>query len=649
MRERKSAGFTLVEMLVAVAIFLVIVLPFLTTYIVTGKLNQDSFYMKRATDIIKFAGEDIKTWNDDILEVLSERVDGGKLREWKYQKNWTIEHALSGYSKDKTSMYDIFRKALDGSEDFKDDSVKIEGTNWQKGMDIYFTVEKMQTETKTGEVTTYADTNVVEEEADIDIRRGYDLTIRVEKEREDVSDSTSPLVDKIKISQKDRDVVTQTSNNGGRGYYLKVTLENNKSKYTLRKIPDEYIPLEKYKGEEKISFGGKEWLKVFEPTPGDVALMYAPREDSFMIKKPFDVTKDVRFDRNKGWDNISSYLNRQFYNSLAYSTVDLNYTSRSWIKKHTWQIGEAGQEENEQVSEYVGLLRHSEVGSIRNNVEQYLLDKCSSNTYTLTPASNSAMYLVSNEQVSPESIYNIYPVIYLDRDLYIKNDGGLYESTDAVLKNGEVVKIDGADEVTCGGSDVNVLVYFDNGLDEENLEGEYFEKVRLLVDVVDNRTNKTDDGLKIYTANNKKRNNYSWLEVRNVTRVMMEDSNAKSARFRIIDTIKVDEDANNEDTKWSEATKDASVKKAYITKEYEIRVWAEYMATDEHSYVNPDDYPDKSKLPKKKHEELVLRVINEKDGATFVYGDTGEEVDNIADITKIGLVDKMKDYYRISN
>lgn len=659
MKERRQAGFTLVEMLVAVVIFLIIVFPFVTTYVVTGKLNQDALYMKRATDIIKLAGEDIRTWNDDILEVLSDRVDDGKLREWKYQKEWTIKHNVkdkdTGYiqlKEDSTSMYEIFRRALDGEENFKDNDLKITGTDWQKGMDIYFTVEKIQEETtQIGGDTTYQDVNVVNEVSEVDIRKGYDLSIRVEKERENVSDATSPIVDKIKISQNGKGIVKEMDNNGGRGYYLKVTLENGNSKYVLRKIPPEYVPLEKYTPTEKdgqevrISFGGKDWLRVFEPTPGDVALMYAPK-DLFLINKPFDVTGDVRFKRTNGWDNIASYLNDQFYNSLAYSTTDLNYTSRSWMKKHTWQIGPKDQEYNETVSEYVGLLKYSEIERIRPSVSQYLLNSCSGMTYTLTPASSTGMYLMSYDQVTPENVYSIYPMIYLDRDLYINNDGKLYESTDAVLKNGEIVGEGDEDEVTCEGSEVKVMVYFDNGLDEENLEGQYFEKVRLLVDVVDNRTNKTDSGLKIYTANNKKRGNYSWLEVRDVTRVMMEESNANSARFKVIDTLKVEEDANTQSTEWGSSTQNDSVKKAYITKEYQLNVWAEYMATDEHSYVNPNDYPDKSKLPKNKHEKLVLRVTTQKDKATFMYN--GVEIDNIADIASIGLLNKMKDYYRVS-
>lgn len=645
MKKRSHGGFTLVDVLVAVAMFLVIVLPFLTMYLVTSKLNQDASYIKKATDVLKLAGEDIRTWNSDILEVLSDRVDGGKLREWKYQKDWEITHNVGddGHKelrKDKTSLYNIFRNALDGMENWKDEELSINGTEWQKGMDIYFTVEKIQTKTGSGASATYDDNDIAKEEGDIDLRTGYDLSIRVEKEND---------VPKIKISERGRDVVIDASNNNGSGYYLNVTLENSKSKYTLRRVPNGYTPLEKYVGVNKISFGGKKWLKVFEPTPGDVALMYAP-EDLFKIEQPFDVTgnEEVRFNRDRGWDNIASYLNNQFYNSLAYSTVTRNYTSRSWINKHTWQVGDIGAEESDRVAEYVGLLRYSEIDTIRDNVSEYLLSSCAGRAYTLTPSSTSGVYLVSKDQVSANSICNVYPVIYLDRDLYIKDDNTLatlYESTDACLKNGDLVD---ASSITCAGSTMKVLVYFANDLEESNLEGEYFEKVRLLIDVVDNRTNKTDDGLVIYTANNKRRNKYNWLEARNATRAMMESTSAKSARFKIIDTLKVNEDASTDELKWSDDTKDISIKKVYVGKEYEIRVWAEYMATDEHSNVNPDDYPDKRKLPKNKHEELVLRVTTSKDEPTFIRGDTGEEVDNILDIEEIGLVDKMRDYYRVS-
>ena len=142
-----------------------------------------------------------------------------------------------------------------------------------------------------------------------------------------------------------------------------MTLENGKSKYTLRRIPSEYMPLEKYNPAEKngeemrILFGGRKWLRLFEPMPGDVALIYAPSL-IFRLQQPFDVTGDVRFRRDNGWDNVSSYLNRQFYNSLAYSTISKDYTNRSWIKKHGWQIGPQNQEGSEKVSEYVGLLRY---------------------------------------------------------------------------------------------------------------------------------------------------------------------------------------------------------------------------------------------------------------------------------------------------
>ena len=40
----------------------------------SNKINQQSFYIKRATDAIDIAQEDIQTWEEDIFEVIKENV-----------------------------------------------------------------------------------------------------------------------------------------------------------------------------------------------------------------------------------------------------------------------------------------------------------------------------------------------------------------------------------------------------------------------------------------------------------------------------------------------------------------------------------------------------------------------------------------------
>lgn len=657
MKKGNRDGFTLIEMLVTVTIFLVILFPFVTTYVVTGKINQDATYQKKATDVLKFAQEDIRTWDDDILETLSERIDSGvdkgKLRAWKYERDWNYTKVVNGEKETtKTSMYQILRDALDG----KNTDMNIEGSGWQKGMDVYFTVEKKQEKSGSGSNVVYNDINVVNEEGSIDIRSGYDLSIRVVSDEEGTNIEGGKITgDMIKIIQRGKNVVSEQNNNSGSGYYLKVTLANSGAKYQLKKIPVRYIPLEKYDGEDTILFGGRKWLKVFSPTPGDVALMYAPEADVFDINMPFDAnysTGEIEYKRTAGgWSNLASYLNGQFYNSLAYSTVDKYYSSRSWIKKHTWQIGGLGAESSKTTTEYIGLLRYNEIGNISSGVRDYLSDSCNDLTYTLTPVNGSAMYLVSGDQENPKVERKIYPVIYLDKELYLDvEDSKLYEQTDEVLKQGGIIKPygdTGADEIICQGSTMKMLVYFDNDLGEANLEGDYFEKVKLLVDVVDNRSTKTDDGLQIYTVNNKKRNNYDWLEVVDATRTTYGEGSGL-ARFKIIDSVKADVDAKTDATKWSDTgdNRNTSIKKVYRTKEYEVRVWAEYMATDEVSRVNPDDYVGKE-LPKNKHESLTLTVTVQKDDATFVYGSGKKEVDNMVDIYTNGFIEKLEKYYKI--
>ncbi|MBP5427640.1 MAG: type II secretion system protein [Clostridiales bacterium] len=618
-RRRTKSGFTLIEVLVAAVIFLLILFPFLSTYVISNKINQNAFYIKKATDVVKNAQDDICTWDEDILDVLSRRTSDDKTREWRYLD-----------TQDNESMYESFRNMLD-----KKEPLSINGKRFGDGMDIYFTVEK-------DGVYNYVESAVLDKEGykvdnTDDIRSGYDLYIRVGKNLDDLD----PYKNIIQIYQNSTNnskdgVVSYSTNNDGRGFYLKVTLNNDgTSNYTLREIPSEYKPLEKSETDDNIFFGGKKWLKVFRAMPGDVALMYAPDERVQYIQFPFDVEgKSLykREDQSKTWGNLASYLNSTFYNSLAYSTTTKYYTSKSWIKKHKWCIGPEENEAGIVTKENVGLLRRSEVERIKSNVKTYLERSCDNETYTLTPTyeDGGSIYTVGGIVMSPKTELNIFPVIYLDKDLYLKDDGRLFDGTREELKNGNIVRPNNGDDSVLCGNNVRVMIYFDKDLEETNLEGKYFEKLRLLVDVVDNRSVTTDDGLIVYTVNNKKRDNYNWLNITDATRVF--DKATNTARFKVLENIDVNYDSNKDTTKDDYSTnwtknKDVVIKKAFKVKGYKINVWAEYMSTDSYRYDNKF---------KDKHEELELYINKEKDNPTFDYskdsGSSFKETDNIIDI-----------------
>ena len=75
MNRKNEAGFTIVEVILAMVIALVIVFPFMTSYILSTKINTNADFMKRATDAVEIAQKDISTWDDDVLESISSTYD----------------------------------------------------------------------------------------------------------------------------------------------------------------------------------------------------------------------------------------------------------------------------------------------------------------------------------------------------------------------------------------------------------------------------------------------------------------------------------------------------------------------------------------------------------------------------------------------
>lgn len=591
MNRKRELGMTLVEVIVAMLIFLIIVFPFLTSYILSDKMNKQSYYMKRAIEVVDMAGNDIATWDYDILETICQKDDDKK--EWKYLNT---EGGLS--------MYQAFRQLLD--DDAKN-TVDINGKPWGDNLDVYFKVEKEEEE------------NVVDTEVD-DLRNGYDLFIRVE--------------DKIKMTYKQSSTsgdttITENTNNNGRGYYIKVTLENN-GKYSLNvnRIPENYIPLEKVALGENILFGGLEWEKLFSPSSGDVALIYSPKKSVYELELPFDIKEgSPRFKRgnqDNTWGNIASYLNNEFYNSFAYNTYDgENYkTDKNWIKKHVWNIGEKENDMSETTIENVGLLSYNELDMIENQLKSSL-----GNSYTLTPVGNYVR-TVSGNQVLPTTYLKVYPVIYLDKNLYCYKDGSdckLYDSTNSKLKNGSnILQLNGNGEMA------KIMIYFDKSLKETNLEGKYFEKLRLLVEVEDKRSSQSNDGLMIYTINNKNVGNYSWLNINDATRRIGESTNFHG--FKLVDSIYLDKDSKKVNGS------DNNLKKVFKVSGYKVTVWAEYLAPDEYRGIG-NEYM-------KKHEKLEIHINKEKDRPTFMYklltDSNYKETDNIRDVDNILQTDSNK-------
>ena len=588
MNRKRELGFTLVEVLIAMVIFLIIVFPFLSSYIVSERMNRQSFYMKRAIEAVDMAGNDISTWDQDILETICQKDDDKK--EWKYLNT---EGGLS--------MYQAFRKLLD---DDTVDTLDINGKQWGDNLDVYFKVEEDNGE------------NISEDESD-ELRSDYDLRIRVEDKIR--------MIYKASASSNDTTVTENTDNNGS-GYYLKVTLDNNgKYSFVVRRIPDDYKPLEKIDLGNKILFGGRRWEKLFKASAGDVALIYAPENESYELQLPFDISDSTpRFKRgnqDSTWGNIASYLNNEFYNSLVYSTYEgENYnTNRNWIKKHTWNIGERDNDTLETTVENVGLLSYNELSFVENQIESRL-----GNSYTLTPQGN-LVRTVSGNTVLPTTYLNVYPVIYLDKDLYCDTSDleyKLYDGTSDKLKSGTKIV-----EFTVSGDTPKALIYFDKNLKATNLEGEYFEKLRLLVEVEDKRTSSSSDGLTIYTINNRNVGNYSWLSINDATRKFLGDDNLKG--FRLIDSIYLENDSKK-------ANSDSNLKKVFIVNGYKVTVWAEYMAPDEYRY-NKDSGTVSEYM--KEQERLEIHINKEKDRPTFWYKSKDEteykETNNIRDVKDI--------------
>lgn len=588
MNRKNNGGFTLVEVLAAMLIFLVIVFPFLSAYIMSGKMNRQSFYMKRAVEVVDMAGNDISNWDYDILETICQK-DDNKV-EWKYL-NTTGE----------LSMYEAFRQLLD--DDDKEE-IDIKGKAWGDNLDIYFKVEKED------------DTNNFQTVEDDELRGDYNFILRVEQ-------------DGMRIIGNSESYDTNYNNNDGRGYYLKVTLNNGSYSCKFREIPNDYMPLEKINDDNRILFGGKEWKKLFLSSPGDVALIYCPSE-AYQLEFPFDTEGNTVFRRGsqeESWGNIASYLNNEFYNSLIYNTNDRgeNYkTSKEWIKKHVWNIGDVNNEVSDQTTEYVGLLSYSELSMIKSSVSAYLYDE-DMDSYTLTPSSIGTNIKTLRGEASPTTILRVNPVIYLDKNLYCCDDEEnyrLYDCTSKELKEGSVINTTDGNK-----SQMKMMIYFDKSLSEDN--SDFFEKLRLLVDVEDNRSTKTNDGLVIYTINNKKVGNYSWLNVIDATRRLGTD-NGDYRGFRLIDSVYLDKDYKE----YKKDNEDTNLRKVFSVNGYKVTVWAEYLNPDEYRGSEENEYLNE-------HEKLEIHINKEKDRPTFEYkkitdtDDKYNEVDNIRDTSEI--------------
>ena len=196
MNKKSEAGFSLIEVIVALVILMVIVFPFMTSYTVSTKLNAQSDLMKRATDAVELAQKDIRTWDEDVLEALA-----NSNKEWAYLN-----------TKNNDTLYSAFRRLLDDNTII---SLDNPGEPWGEGLDVKFKVEKdldYEDVTNQTAITDLASLKNVEND---DFRKGYNLYIRVAK-------------DGIKF-YNDSTIVTNTNNNDGRGYYMDITLGNASS------------------------------------------------------------------------------------------------------------------------------------------------------------------------------------------------------------------------------------------------------------------------------------------------------------------------------------------------------------------------------------------------------------------------------------
>ena len=196
MNKKSEAGFSLIEVIVALVILMVIVFPFMTSNTFSTKLNAQSDLMKRATDAVELAQKDIRTWDEDVLEALA-----NSNKEWAYLN-----------TKNNDTLYSAFRRLLDDNTII---SLDNPGEPWGEGLDVKFKVEKdldYEDVTNQTAITDLASLKNVEND---DFRKGYNLYIRVAK-------------DGIKF-YNDSTIVTNTNNNDGRGYYMDITLGNASS------------------------------------------------------------------------------------------------------------------------------------------------------------------------------------------------------------------------------------------------------------------------------------------------------------------------------------------------------------------------------------------------------------------------------------
>ena len=690
MNRKNEAGFTIVEVILAMVIALVIVFPFMTSYILSTKINTNADFMKRATDAVEIAQKDISTWDDDVLESISSTYDedvvvtflksltGAEIKNLRdtlrtsdfeaLQGTWTTENintlqndtnttilknlitnanknALVAFAyridtttlttlartknysiekewsylntKNTESMYSAFRKLLDGVVA----NIDIPGEAWGQGLDVKFKVEKdLDYEDVTNKNTNTdlaslkkveggnsSDPNIYKR--GFDYRNGYDLYIRVKKDGIEFENSSGK-----KIVKKNNlgNLVDGNSNpvDDDAGYYLSIDLASGSTSYNLRRIPSTYKVLEKWNAtaNDKIMFGGIEWVKIFTPTAGDVALMYYPRGLEF-IKKAFDVsgTTTPRFKRDEStnsWANIAAYLNEDFYNSLTYNEYaggENYYSNKKWLKKHTWLTGETSNLSATTAYEYIGLLNANETSKLKTDIKSANWFS-GRNVYTLTPnGSNVYVYSGTLQNSNPATEQYIFPIIYLDKDLYCKVHPGnsgyymLYEPQDTKLRDAVVSSGTSILSKSGASKELGVLVQFDDDLTEKNLKGDYFEKIRLLVNVNYNSgVTKDVNRVVIYTVNNRNVGNYSWLNLINAN---------KTTEFKVVDSAYMEEEFDN-----TYSIND-SVKRIFKVNGYKITAWAEYMAADE--------YRGTPTAKKNIHEKLTLYINKEKEIPTF--------------------------------